>query len=48
MKDAAPTETKAKALVKPSKGGAVEGGDSKKRFEVKKVGWSSTLGDRVC
>jgi len=36
MKDAAPTESKAKAPVKASKGGAVEGGDNKKRFEVKK------------
>jgi len=28
---------KPKAVVKASKGGAAEGGDSKKRFEVKKV-----------
>lgn len=38
MKDAAAAENKAKAPVKAAKGGAVEGGDSKKRFEVKKVG----------
>jgi hypothetical protein len=37
MKDASLTETKAKAPVKASKGGAAEGSDTKKRFEVKKV-----------
>jgi len=36
MKDAAVAGTKAKVPVKASKGGAAEGGDTKKRFEVKK------------
>ncbi|OCT50643.1 RING-box protein 1A [Cladophialophora carrionii] len=36
MKDASLTEAKAKVPVKASKGGAAEGGDTKKRFEVKK------------
>jgi hypothetical protein len=40
MKDAAVAETKAKVPVKASKGGAAEGGDNKKRFEVKKVSCS--------
>ena len=37
MKDAAPAEAKAKVPVKASKAGAAETGDTKKRFEVKKV-----------
>lgn len=37
MADASASTEKPKAVVKASKGGAVEGGDSKKRFEVKKV-----------
>lgn len=37
MADASASTDKPKAVVKSSKGGAVEGGDSKKRFEVKKV-----------
>jgi len=37
MADASASTDKPKAVVKASKGGAAEGGDSKKRFEVKKV-----------
>jgi hypothetical protein len=37
MKDAAASEPKV-TVAKSSKLGAVEGGDNKKRFEVKKVG----------
>ena len=32
------SEAKAKSVVKSSKSAAAEGGDNKKRFEVKKVG----------
>lgn len=37
MADASASTEKSKAVVKSSKGGAAEAGDSKKRFEVKKV-----------
>jgi hypothetical protein len=41
--NAATEQSKSKAPVKASKSGAAEGGDTKKRFEVKKV--SSYGGD---
>lgn len=44
MQDAAAGENKAKAPVKSSKGPAVDGGDSKKRFEVKKVSATTSMG----
>lgn len=37
MADASASTEKPKTVVKSSKGGAAETGDSKKRFEVKKV-----------
>jgi hypothetical protein len=36
MKDAAPSDSKT-TVAKSSKSGVVDGGDNKKRFEVKKV-----------
>lgn len=46
MADASASTEKSKAPVKSSKGGAAEAGDSKKRFEVKKVSfYRSTLDD---
>lgn len=43
MKDATTGENKAKAPVKSSKGPAADGGDSKKRFEVKKVSDTASI-----
>jgi hypothetical protein len=48
MQDAAPAEAKAKGPVKTSKGPATEGGDNKKRFEVKKVSGSQPWIGRPC
>ena len=43
MADGAPADTKTKVPVKASKSGTAEGGDTKKRFEVKKVGLAIRL-----
>ena len=41
-------EPKAKAPVKSSKSAAAEGGENKKRFEIKKVRPATRLQGRVC
>lgn len=49
MADAAPpSESKSKAPVKASKSGAAEGGDNKKRFEVKKAGFILRMLNAQC